>query len=282
MMQKIQLVDYHTHTPLCHHAIGKPEEYVQAAINANLLEYGISDHAPTEFEPFDEWRMNQADIPDYLDWISRAEIYAGNQITIRKGLECDWFMDGKNWIDELNQITDWDYLIGSVHYIQTPQELLSVQSTTLWDFDNPKWQESWGNMDVDQLWELYFATYLDMIEHGGFDICAHPDLIKKFGYKPQRDTSYYFAPIIEALKDTNTCFEINTAGLYKPCQEQYPQMNFIELAAQAEVPVILSSDSHAPTEVARDFDKVLSLIHQAGFKHTSRFEKRQRYQLAIN
>ncbi len=275
------LVDYHTHTPFCHHAIGEPEAYIQAAIDAKLIEYGISDHAPTETEPFDNWRMAQSDMPDYLAWIERAKSYAGDKIIIRKGLECDWFLDGKNWIDELNQITEWDYLIGSVHYIQTPQDLLSVQSAALWDFDNPKWQNDWEGLDVDQLWELYFATYIDMIAHGGFDICAHPDLIKKFGFLPQRDTSYYFKPVIEALKDTNTCFEINMAGLNKPCKEQYPQLNFIEMAAQAQVPVILSSDAHAPTEVGRNFNRGLALLQQAGFTHTARFEKRQRHQLVI-
>ncbi|MDB6077710.1 MAG: histidinol phosphate phosphatase HisJ family, partial [Akkermansiaceae bacterium] len=38
--------DYHTHTPLCLHAEGEPEEYAAAANAAGLVEYGISDHAP--------------------------------------------------------------------------------------------------------------------------------------------------------------------------------------------------------------------------------------------
>ena len=43
--------DYHTHTPLCRHAEGEPEEFVDAAIAAGLDEYGISDHAPAVPEP---------------------------------------------------------------------------------------------------------------------------------------------------------------------------------------------------------------------------------------
>jgi len=38
--------DYHTHTPLCKHAEGEPEEYVDFAIARGVTEYGISDHAP--------------------------------------------------------------------------------------------------------------------------------------------------------------------------------------------------------------------------------------------
>ena len=64
--------DYHTHTPLCLHASGTPQEYVQAAVRAGLREYGISDHAPMPGEPFDDWRMKQADMPAYLDWLTEA------------------------------------------------------------------------------------------------------------------------------------------------------------------------------------------------------------------
>ena len=49
--------DYHTHTPLCRHAEGDPEAFVDAALAAGLTEYGISDHAPQVPEPFDDWRM---------------------------------------------------------------------------------------------------------------------------------------------------------------------------------------------------------------------------------
>lgn len=38
--------NYHTHTTRCFHAIGKDEEYVKAAIQANIKELGFSDHTP--------------------------------------------------------------------------------------------------------------------------------------------------------------------------------------------------------------------------------------------
>jgi histidinol-phosphatase (PHP family) len=87
---------YHTHTPLCRHATGSPEEYVDAAIAAGITEYGISDHAPQVPEPFDDWRMAEADWPRYMEWIGRAEVYAAGRIPVRCGLECDWRGFG-NW-----------------------------------------------------------------------------------------------------------------------------------------------------------------------------------------
>ena len=38
-------------------------------------------------------------------------------IPIKLGLEVDYFEDGHEWIEELSQMADYDYLIGSVHYI---------------------------------------------------------------------------------------------------------------------------------------------------------------------
>lgn len=110
--------DYHTHTPLCLHASGTPQEYVQAAVRAGLREYGISDHAPMPGEPFDDWRMKQADMPAYLDWLTEArECAALHGLTVRSALECDWFPGIEPWIEHLQGLHAWDYLIGSVHYL---------------------------------------------------------------------------------------------------------------------------------------------------------------------
>ena len=51
--------DYHIHTTLCHHAVGDPIEYVQAAQRAGLTEIGFADHNPMP-EQFDGWRMSIA------------------------------------------------------------------------------------------------------------------------------------------------------------------------------------------------------------------------------
>jgi len=179
--------DYHTHTPLCLHAEGEPEEYVDAAIASGLLEYGISDHAPmggsSYVEPFDDWRMRVDQLPEYIDWIAKARDHAANRIPVRAGLECDWLPGCERWTEELRAKHDWDYLIGSVHYIADK-----------WDFDNPAWLGKWAKTDVDQAWTLYWQAYSEMADSGLFDILAHPDLIKKFGYKPEGDLNRFYEP----------------------------------------------------------------------------------------
>jgi histidinol-phosphatase (PHP family) len=256
--------DYHSHTPLCQHAEGTPAEYVQAAIDAGLSEYGIADHAPVNPEPFDDWRMLSSQLPDYFAWIEEAKAAADGRITVRAGIECDWLPGCEAWVSKLKEKYQWDYLIGSVHYLSD------------WDFDNPAWLKKWAETDVEDAWNRYWKTYADMAESGLFEILAHPDLIKKFGYRPSGDLSHWYEPAIDAIATSGCAIEINTSGWHKPCQEAYPAAEFLDLACSAGIPVVISSDAHKPEELGRDFDKAIELAKRAGYTETLLFDKCKR------
>ena len=68
--------------------------------------------------------------------------------------------------------------------------------------------EKWAKTDVDDAWSRYWKTYADMAESGLFDILAHPDLIKKFGYHPSGDLSRFYEPAIDAIA-TSGCADRN-------------------------------------------------------------------------
>lgn len=256
--------DYHSHTPLCRHADGEPEAFIDAALAAGLTEYGISDHAPQIPEPFDDWRMSEADFPEYLRWIDRARAHAAGRIPVRAGLECDWLEGGEPWIANLAARYDWDYLIGSVHYLG------------VWDFDNPKWLGRWAESDVEAVWDHYWKTYARMADSGLFDILGHPDLVKKFCHVPIGDLDRFYEPAIDAIAASGSVIELNTAGLHKPCAEVYPAPRFLELACSAGIGLVISSDAHAPGEVARDFPRAMDIAKAAGYSETVLFQKRRR------
>ncbi len=252
------------------HAEGQPEEYIQAALQAGLVEYGIADHAPVLPEPFDDWRMVEAQLPEYYAWIDRARAAAGEALPVRAGLECDWLPGCADWIEHLRGVYRWDYLIGSVHYLADQ-----------WDFDNPVWLGRWAETDVEQVWEQYWGTYTDMVRSGLFDLYAHADLIKKFGYRPEGDLQRYYVPVVEALVEQQGTIELNTAGWHKPCAEQYPEKGFLALCADAGVPLVISSDAHTPAEVARDFSSAAQIARAAGFTHTVTLGRDTQRKLAL-
>jgi histidinol-phosphatase (PHP family) len=255
--------DYHTHTPLCKHATGHPREYAARAVELGLPELGFSDHSPMR-TPFDDWRMEWEEFPRYLEMVEEARADFPD-LPIRLGLEVDYLAGHEAWIEELSKAADFDYLIGAVHYIAPG-----------WDVDNPKHLSRYTSAGAEEVWTTYFDLYEKAIRTRLFDFMAHPDLPKKFGHRPEGDLRRFYAPVIQALTDTDTAFEINTAGLRKPVGELYPTLEFLQIARGAGVPLLINSDAHDPAEVGADFDKAIALAREAGYTESLRFEGRAR------
>ena len=189
------------------------------------------------------------DLPRYLEMVEGAR---STGFPVRLGLECD-FVDGyESWIEKLAGMAPWDYLIGSVHYIAPG-----------WDVDNPKYLARFKQYPVEEIWALYWKHYVRCIESGLFDFVAHPDLAKKFGYRPAGDLRRYYEPAVESLAKQNVAFEINTAGLRKEAEEIYPAHGDSSgWHRQAGVSMLINSDAHAPEEVAYGFDLARDLARR--------------------
>lgn len=266
------LSDYHVHTPLCRHAVGEPAAYIAAARSVGLDEIGFSDHCPMDGpEPFDDWRMDRADLPRYLAMIGQARADAA-PFPVRLGLECDFIAGHEGWIEELSGMADWDYLIGSVHYVAPG-----------WDVDNPRYVARFTESPsaVNEIWEMYWQAYAKMAASGLFDFLAHPDLPKKFGHRPAGDLRRFYEPTISAAAKSGVAFEISTAGLRRQVGELYPAQDFLELARAAGLEIVINSDAHTPEEVGLDFAQAEHAARAAGFTQTLRFERRRRKRVPL-
>jgi histidinol-phosphatase (PHP family) len=219
---------------------------------------------PQALEPYDDWRMRRADLPRYFEAVDQARA-AYPALPIRLGLEIDFIAGQEPWMKELAGMADWDYLIGSVHYIAPG-----------WDVDNPAHLWQFRERLVDEIWQLYFTAYEQCIRSGLFDFVGHPDLPKKFGYRPKGDLRRFYEPVVAALADTGVAFELSTAGLRKPVGECYPAQEFLEMAHQAGVELLINSDAHAPNEVGAGFEIAKALAKEAGYTSTLRYAKRKR------
>ncbi|MDB6154007.1 MAG: Histidinol phosphate phosphatase HisJ family [Chthoniobacteraceae bacterium] len=255
------LTDYHIHTPLCAHATGWPVEFAERALQLGFKEIGFADHNPMP-DYFDDWRMSLAELPRYLDAVAEARAKFP-QLTIRLGLECDYLPGKEAWIEKLASMAEWDFLIGSVHYLSEG-----------WEVDHPKYIGRHAG-EAEPIWESYWKTYGQCIRSGLFDFVAHPDLPKKFGYRPEGDLRRFYEPAIAALAECKGAFEINTAGLRKECRELYPSFQFVELARKAGIPVLINSDAHAVEELGAGFDQAVALARSAGYTETGRVHRRK-------
>jgi histidinol-phosphatase (PHP family) len=254
--------DYHLHTPLCGHAAGAPRDYVLAARQAGLAEIGFSDHNPMPTQ-FDDWRMAPDQLFEYVALVEEARTEFPHY-PIRLGLECDYIPGYEGHIHHLAERAEWDYLIGSVHYISPD-----------WDVDNPKHLKRWAEQPVEEIWEAYFRAYTRMVESCLFDFLAHPDLVKKFGHKPGGDLGRFYRPTLDAIAEAGTTIEVSTAGLRKTVHEIYPGREFLEAAHARNIPIVINSDAHAPGEVAHEFDQAYALVREIGYTRVMRFHRRK-------
>ena len=253
------LVDLHNHTPLCNHAEGSVEQYVEAAITKGIRYFGFSDHAPMDFDP--KYRMSFEEMPLYEQMVKDAKNKYADKIEVLLGYEVDYL---KNRIDERVLNADVDYLIGSVHFIDE------------WGFDNPEFIGRYEHEDIDTIWQKYFDAVEEMAKFGKFDIVGHLDLIKVFKFMPKKDIRSIAHNALKAIKKADMVLELNMAGYRKPIEESYPSQELLEVAYELGIEVTFGSDAHTPEQVGLFDTKIVDLARKVGYTKCAFFQGRER------
>jgi histidinol-phosphatase (PHP family) len=84
-----------------------------------------------------------------------------------------------------------------------------------------------------------------------------------------------FVETVDVLKENKVCVEVNTSGLRAPCKEIYPTKAFLKICCERGVPITLGSDSHAPENIGKDFDKALEMIKEVGYESIMSFNNKK-------
>ena len=268
------LVDYHVHTARCGHAVGSMEGYIEHAIASGLRELGFSDHLYLYWLDADErdpeLGMAEWELDFYVEDVERCRRQYGRDITIRLSTEADFVPGHEQKLEGILRRYDWDYVIGSVHFIDG------------WGFDDSRKLAGYAEWDIDQLYARYFDLVGQSAETGYFDTIGHPDLVKKFGHRPRVDQGSAYAEVAARFARSGVCVEVNTSGLRKPVREVYPHLDLLRACRAAGVPATLGSDAHAPAEVAADLASASALLTQAGYDRYTLFAARTRQQRMLD
>ena len=252
------IVDLHNHTPLCHHAEGTMEEYIDSAIQHNTKIFGFSDHAPMDFDP--EYRMKFEDMMQYEQDVLDAKERYKEKIEILLGYEVD-YLEGH--MDRRVLEADVDYLIGSVHFLEG------------WGFDNPEFIGKWEEQDVDAVWQKYFDTIEKMAKSGLFNIVGHFDLIKVFKFMPKGNILTMAQKALKAIQESGMVLELNVAGYRKEVKEAYPSQALLLEAFKLNIPITFASDAHKPEQVSLFDDAIVQLAKEVGYKECAYFIKKE-------
>jgi len=259
-------MDYHVHTKASPDAKGEMEEYAKEAKKKGVDELGFSDHVilhDTSSGPCMPLHLMANYIQKFLDFKKKSEL------PIKLGVEIDFAPDDVEKIREFIQKYPFDYVIGSVHFLGD------------WGIDYAPQINEYSKKDVLQTYEEYFSLVGKACSSRLFDVLAHPDLIKIFGFKPKGDYSHILTETAETMAQSDICAEINTKGLRRPCSEIYPSEQFLKIMHSYDVPITFGSDAHAPEEVGRDFDKAFKLAKKVGYTGACVFANRKRTTVKI-
>jgi histidinol-phosphatase (PHP family) len=114
-----------------------------------------------------------------------------------------------------------------------------------------------------------------MAASGLFDIAAHLDLPKKFGFRPRCDVDRLIAETLDAIAEARMVVEVNTNGWHCPCREPYPSAAILERCRRRDIAVTLSADAHHPSHLLRDFPAAAEMLRDAGYEQVARFAGRE-------
>ena len=245
--------DLHMHTTFCD-GRDTPEEMVKSAISKGFTSIGFSGHSYVDFDP--AAGMDEETQKAYRSEIHRLkEKYAG-QITIYCGIELDYHTLPETGTREhasmLKYYKDnYDYIIGSVHYIEIDSFLTAVDDTPeLLSAAVVKYLDG----DFYQAAELYFGLAADVVRKTECDIIGHFDLISKFNQKnhffDEQNLRYKrtWKEALDKLIPEGRVFEINTGAMSRSWKDTpYPAPEMIDYIYQQSgdsLRFVLSSDSH--------------------------------------
>jgi len=254
-------VDLHNHTYLCNHADGTMEEYVLKAIEEGIDIFGFSEHAPMKnFE--DGYRLTVEKQDFYQNTVLALQEKYKNKIEILLGYEVD-FIEGDYLLEGILNASV-DYLIGSVHYLDS------------WGFDNPEFIGEYEKRDIDAIWEEYFCALSKMAKSKKFDIVGHLDLMKVFNFLPNKNMKDLCFEALKEIKKGDMVIELNSSGFRKEAKEQYPSIEILNLAYELKIPITFGSDAHKVEQIGNFYTNIVTIAKNIGYDNCISFKKREK------
>lgn len=262
------LIDYHTHHERCGHAIGTLREYVEYAIKLGIDQLGVSDHLPVLHIAKDKilpgLAMDINELDSYVHEAIDLKKEYHKDIELKIGIEADYIKGYEETIKNLLAQYPFDYVIGSVHFLGE------------WDISDSRQLDGWKKKPVDNIYDEYYDAIIGLAQSGIYDIVGHFDVIKKYGFIPERDKSASITKALDAIKKADMAMEINPSGLVKKTKEIYPSPSIVKIAVNKGIPFTLGSDAHKPDNVHLNLNVGRELLKELGVNKLATFANRKR------
>lgn len=204
-------------------------------------------------EYIDKWFHRKAGALKLAEYIKLIDEVRKNQypIIIKFGLEVCYFKAFEKFVSDIVKDKNLDFIVGSIHFIDD------------FAFDHKK--EHWTGVDVDQMYQRFFETSIELAESCIYDGIAHPDSIKLFGHTPSYSLDEFYEKLTQALSENNVYME-QSSGIFRRCPDSAElgmNKDLLKCAKKHGVTIITVSDAHCPEEVGSYLTELATLIEQA-------------------
>ncbi|RPI24056.1 MAG: histidinol-phosphatase HisJ family protein [Acidobacteria bacterium] len=221
----------------------------EAAPWHKVVEIGFSDHlvlAPPATGPV-SWSIKPETLPEYVEEV--LGVREDCPIPVRLGLEVDYFPGQADIVKGLLGPYPFDYLIGSVHFVD--------------GFAVDESAEDWEKLtekEVNEVSREYWRRIAAMARTGIFHLAGHLDLPKKFSFRPSQDLRQEIGAALDAIAGAGMTIELNTSGWGKPCRECYPSEPILAQAINRNIPIVVTADAHRKADLTQYYDRAFELL----------------------
>src|SRR5437016_7033548 len=146
------------------HDTSAVEPFVESAREAGVDEIGFTEHIYYFRQTRSLWTVpyhTERCVYDIEAYVSAVVGARSRGLPVKLGLEVDYVRGREEETAELLEPYPWDYLLGSVHYVDG----LAID-------DDPSYVHSVG---IEEAWRAYFEELGRAARSGLFEVLSHPD-----------------------------------------------------------------------------------------------------------
>lgn len=253
------LQNLHTHTTYCD-GIDTPEEMIQYAIDKGFDSLGFSGHSYMSYSSYSSITLENTE--NYKREVRNLQEKYRNKLEVFLGLEVDMY----SGVD----LSGYDYLIGSLHYLKMGDEYLGFDRSAK---DVKQLIDARFDGDGMRFAKAYYEQVAKLPQYGNFDIIGHFDIITKHCENVQffdRDSKEYQWAAIEAaeqLAGKIPYFEVNTGAMARGYRTSpYPDLFLLKELKRLGFGAIISTDCHDSRYLDYGYQEALELLRGCGFK----------------
>ena len=254
------LQNLHTHTTYCDGA-DTPEQMILAAIEKGFGSIGFSGHSYMFYSNY-TLQMTPQKTEKYKAEIAFLKEKYRDKIDVFCGLEFDMYSK----VD----LSGYDYLIGSVHYLKLGNEYVGFDRSS---DEVKRIVDTYFSGDGMRYAKAYYGELAQLPFYGDFDIIGHFDIISKHSDSVKlfdENAVEYKSMVLEAadaLRGKIPIFEVNTGAIARGYRiTPYPTVSIIKELQRMGFGVCISSDCHNAKYLDCGFHEASAILKECGFR----------------